>query len=237
MMADMLAILYDVHGNLPALDAVLEDADAAGADRYVLGGDEAAFGAWPVEVVERLDSLAATARIRGNWERWQAGEGDPPPPLDVVHGALAHVRDALGPETVDRLAAQPPDAEVEATLFCHASPGSDMVSFDAEGNPDDDANLLAGVAQRRVIFGHTHVQFGRVSGGGMELVNPGSVGFPFDGDTRAAYALLGDDGIELRRVDYDHARAAIALEGLGEPWADTTAARIRAARFDAGTPS
>jgi diadenosine tetraphosphatase ApaH/serine/threonine PP2A family protein phosphatase len=237
MMADMLAILYDVHGNLPALEAVIEDAEAAGAERFVLGGDEASFGAWPAECVERLDRLDAAARIRGNWERWQAGAGDPPPDIPVVQGALADVRAALDGETVARLGALPPDAVVDGALFCHGAPGSDMLAFEPEGNPDDDANLLNGVAQRRVVFGHTHIQFGRMTGGGTELVNPGSVGLPFDGDERAAYALMDGGRLELRRVGYDHPRAVIALEQLDRPWADVTARRLREARFDVATAS
>ena len=74
----MLAVLYDIHGNLPALEAVLTDAQARGADRYLLGGDYASLGAWPVETLERLRKLPTVARLRGNWERWQANPEDMP---------------------------------------------------------------------------------------------------------------------------------------------------------------
>ena len=60
----MLALLFDIHGNLPALDAVLDDAHAAGARRYVLGGDDAVFGGWPAEAVARLRELEGAARVR-----------------------------------------------------------------------------------------------------------------------------------------------------------------------------
>ena len=87
------------------------------------------------------------------------------------------------------------------------------VPWSPEPAPNE-AELLAGVTAKRVVFGHTHLQFARTTAEGLELVNPGSVGLPFDGDTRAGYALLDPEGgVELRRVAYDHERAAAdALE-------------------------
>jgi diadenosine tetraphosphatase ApaH/serine/threonine PP2A family protein phosphatase len=227
----MLAILYDIHGNLPALRAVLDDADD-GADRFLLGGDYCAFGAWPVECLERLEQLPRAGWIRGNWERWQA-DPSAAPDNEVIRGAAGAAIDALGAETVARLAALPTTAERDGALFCHASPQSDMDPFTPEPDPDEDERLLAGVTQPRVVFGHTHIQFARTTARGVELVNAGSVGLPLDGDTRAAYALLDDEGgVHLRRVVYDIEEAAGALDAIGAPWADTTARRLRAARFD-----
>jgi diadenosine tetraphosphatase ApaH/serine/threonine PP2A family protein phosphatase len=231
----MLAILYDIHGNLPALDAVLGDAvnrTHPPADRFLLGGDYAAFGAWPLECVERLEALPDATWIRGNWERWQ---GDPTaaPDSPVVQGAAAAVVTALGPARVARGAQLPATVELEDTLFCHASPLSDREPFPIESNPDEEDQLLANVTQRRVVFGHTHIQFSRTTTRGVELVNPGSVGLPWDGDTRAAYALLdADGGVHLRRVEYDMERAAGALDAMAEPWAQTVAAQLRQARFE-----
>jgi diadenosine tetraphosphatase ApaH/serine/threonine PP2A family protein phosphatase len=229
----MLAILYDIHGNRPALEAVLEDARAAGADRFLLGGDYAAFGAWPVECVERLRELGDAATwIRGNWERWQ---GDPgaAPEAAVVQGAAAAAIGALGDAMVRSLAVLPASVTVGDTLFCHASPLSDVEPFTRDGDADDEDQLLHGVTAPRVIFGHTHLQFRRRSAGGIELVNPGSAGLPWDGDVRAAYALQDDGGaVELRRVAYDVEEAAGALDAIDEPWAATTARRLRAAAFD-----
>ncbi len=92
--------------------------------------------------------------------------------------------------------------------------------------------MLEGVKAARLVFGHTHLAFTRQAGD-IELVNPGSVGMPFDGDTRAAYGLVDKNGaIELRRVAYDHAASAAAVrETLGEP-GDVVARRIEQARFD-----
>ena len=228
----MLAILYDVHGNRPALEAVLEDAHGAGADRFLLGGDYSAFGAWPVACVELLRALGDRATwIRGNWERWQA-EPAARPDSPVIVGAARWVSDQVGPELVAELAALPAHVTVGDTLFVHASPRSDIEPFGRDADPEGDDQLLAGVAQRRVVFGHSHLQFSRRTPGGIELTNPGSVGEPWDGDVRAAYALLDDDDtLTLRRVAYDVEAAATAVERVGEEWATVTAQRLRTARF------
>jgi diadenosine tetraphosphatase ApaH/serine/threonine PP2A family protein phosphatase len=228
----MLAILYDVHGNRPALEAVLEDAHGAGADRFVLGGDYSAFGAWPVACVELLRALGDHATwIRGNWERWQAEPGALPD-SPVIQGAARWVGDQLGPEPVDQLAALPAQATIGDTLFVHGSPLSDIEPFGREPDPEGDDQALADVPQRRVVFGHSHLQFSRRTAGGVELVNAGSVGLPWDGDVRAAYALLDDrDTVMLRRVTYDVETAATAVERIDEPWATITAQRLRTARF------
>jgi diadenosine tetraphosphatase ApaH/serine/threonine PP2A family protein phosphatase len=227
----MRALLYDVHGNLPALEAVLADAERRGAERYVLGGDYALFGGWPADTVERLGELEGALWIRGNGERWTA-DPDAAPDNPVVPGAIAAARAALAPELVQWLARLPALAADRGALICHGSPPSDVRSFLPEP-ADDETELLAGVTHRRVIFGHTHLPFRRV-GGGIELINPGSVGMPFDGDTRAAYALVHKDRrVEHRRVEYDHAASAAKVRAIGEPWAQVVARRIeRAAMVD-----
>ena len=227
----MLAVLYDIHGNLPALEAVVADARDAGADGFVLGGDYAAFGAWPAATVALLDSLDPVVMLAGNHERWLAGDdGDVPSGNAVVPGAIDFQRAALTDDVRARITTLPATAEHAGALFCHASPTSDMRWFSAEDDPGDD-ELLSGATQQRVVFGHTHLQFRRLTEAGTELVNPGSVGLPFDGDHRAAYALLDDDGsLRLRRVAYDTGAAAEALRAIGEPWADTVAGWLDRAR-------
>jgi diadenosine tetraphosphatase ApaH/serine/threonine PP2A family protein phosphatase len=226
----VLALLYDVHGNLPALEAVLADARAAAApDRFLLGGDYALFGAWPRETVDRLRELDADW-IRGNGERWAVEPEEAPEP---VREAIARCRELLGEELVTELASLQETLTRDGTLYCHGSPVSDVRSFLPEPGGDE-AELLLGVEARRLVFGHTHLAFARTGVGGIELVNPGSVGMPFDGDERAAYALVHDDGrVEHRRVPYDHeASAAAVRERLGEA-GELPARRIEQARFDA----
>jgi diadenosine tetraphosphatase ApaH/serine/threonine PP2A family protein phosphatase len=217
-----------VHGNLPALEAALGDAESAGAERFVLGGDYALFGAWPRQTVERLRELDAVW-IRGNGERWTAAPEDAPEP---VRPAIERCRQLLGPELVEQLAALPETHSGGAVVYCHGSPASDVRSFGPEPS-DADAELLAGVTAARLVFGHTHVAFRR-DAAGIELVNPGSVGMPFDGDPRAAFALVHDDGrLEHRRVAYDHVASAAAVrEALGSA-GELPARRIERASFTA----
>ncbi len=227
----MIALVYDVHGNLPALEAVLADAEAAGAQQYVLGGDFSLFGAWPQETVDRLRRVSGALWIRGNGERWTAFPAAAPED-SLVQAAIADCAASLGQETVAELAALPKEVQLRGTRFCHGSPVSDTRSFSPEAD-EHDAELLAGLAEGRLVFGHTHLPFARHAGE-VELINPGSVGMPFDGIPRASYALMHDEGVvEHRRLEYDHAASAAELR-LRHPdaaWAQTAAGRIQRAAF------
>ncbi len=218
----LLALLYDIHGNLPALDAVFEDVGSTGADRFLLGGDYAAFGPWPRETLERLRELERATWIRGNGERWLI---EPPPDRPETYEVLDRARAELGEEAVRWLHALPAEAELEGTLFVHGSPLSDVESFAPEPQEGDE-RLLAGVHDRPVVFGHSHLQFRRPGASGTELVNPGSAGMPLDGDPRAAWALLRDGEFEFRRVKYDVERAAAAARAMGGRFGELIATRL-----------
>jgi diadenosine tetraphosphatase ApaH/serine/threonine PP2A family protein phosphatase len=226
------ALLYDVHGNLPALDAVLADVAATDARSFVLGGDYALFGPFPLETVERLETLDAHW-IRGNVDRWAAHPAEAPD-HPLPQSAIAACRAALGDARVAQLGALPEQLVIDGARYCHASPVSDLRSFLPEP-ASDEAELLADVEEPLLVFGHTHLQFARqAKDGAVELVNPGSVGIPLDGDTRAAYALLHDDGrVEHRRVEYDAPASAAALrDRFDAPFAETIARRIETARLE-----
>jgi predicted phosphodiesterase len=224
------AVLYDVHGNLPALEAVLEDARAADVSGFVLGGDYALFGPFPAETVATLRALPDATWIRGNVDRWSAHPGDAPDD-DLIRDAVSACRESLGEEVAAELGDLPEQVVLAGTRYCHASPVSDVRSFMPEPG-DDEAELLAGVNERRVVFGHTHLAFTRSGRSGVSLFNPGSVGMPFDGDHRAAYAIVDENGrLEHRRVAYDHEHSAAAmLERFGDvAWARRSADRLRRA--------
>ena len=234
-MPHVLACLYDIHGNLPALEAVIADARAQGAEQWLLGGDYAIFGAWPEESVAALRALDGPALwIRGNGERWSAHPDELPaeggePAYSGAHACAS----ALGDRLTLVLDALPPEGRLEEndTRVCHGSPLSDVRSFFPEP-AEDEAELLDGVTEPRMIFGHTHVPFRRVAATGTELINPGSVGVPLDGDHRAAYALVADDGaIVHRRVAYDHTQSIQALRQRygDEEWVQIIAGRLERA--------
>ncbi|MGE4426852.1 MAG: metallophosphoesterase [Solirubrobacteraceae bacterium] len=231
----MLALLYDVHGNLAALEAVIGDAEAAGADGWVIGGDVSAFGGWPEETLARLRELPDARWLRGNHERWaREPETIPPVPL-AVHGRAAWVDALGGPDAPDvrALYELPTWQPIPGGEAWHGSPRSDMDGFLPDPSPGE-VDLLEGRTPGLLVVGHTHVPVHRdvvrPDGGRTTIFNPGSVGLPFDDDPRAAYGLLRPDGhVESRRVDYDVERAvARQRERWGDaPWSGVVARTLQ----------
>jgi diadenosine tetraphosphatase ApaH/serine/threonine PP2A family protein phosphatase len=218
-------VLYDIHGNLAALEAVLAEAQRVGATSYLLGGDYASFGPWPRETAELLATLPTVVRIRGNVERWLREDPEVPPEAQaLVTTATTAAREALGPELVERLYRLPVRAELEEVLVCHGSPRSDIESFAPQPQRGEES-MLDGESDRTILFGHTHEQFRRPGPSGTQLVNPGSVGAPLDGDPRAAWALWRDGEIQFRRTAYDVERAAAKMRSYGD-WAAPIVYRI-----------
>ena len=217
----MLGVLYDIHGNLPALERVLAEADEAGVDRWLLGGDYGTPSPWPLETLDHLEQLPDATWIRGNGERWLRE-----PPLDrpEVMESYKVFAGSYPEELVDWLYALPAQAELDGILFVHGSPLSDVESFHAEPQ-DDDERLLAGVRDRTVVFGHSHLQFQRPGPNGTHLLNPGSVGMPLDGDVRSAWATWDGD-FEFRRTEYDVEKAAAGYRALGGGFGEMAAKRI-----------
>ena len=217
----MLGLLYDIHGNLPALECVLEDAQSVGVDRWLLGGDYGVPSPWPLETLERLEALPNAVWIRGNGERWTREPPTERPEItEVYEQHLSDVPD----DVIERLYRLPAQAELDGILFVHGSPISDVESFPPEPGHDDE-RLLGGVRDRTVVFGHSHQQFARPGPNGTSLVNPGSGGMPLDGDPRAAWATW-DGNFTFRRVDYDTQRAADAFRAMGGEFGEFASNRI-----------
>jgi putative phosphoesterase len=217
-----VAALYDIHGNLPALEAVLAEVEAAAPDVVVIGGDVVA-GPLPSETLERLVTLGDRVRwVMGNADRmvieaFDRG-GRPADPDDPIDRLDAWVARQLTREQRDRLAAFEPLVHVDGTLFCHGSPRSDeeiitMVSADERLVP-----MLEGVSEDVVVCGHTHHQFDRRVGG-TRVINAGSVGRPYEDEPAAYWLWLGAD-LELRRTDYDIDAAVERLRASGLPEVD-----------------
>jgi diadenosine tetraphosphatase ApaH/serine/threonine PP2A family protein phosphatase len=217
----VLGVLYDIHGNVPALERVLAEADELGIDRWLLGGDYGTPSPWPFETLARLRELPNATWIRGNGERWLVE-----PPLDrpEVMEVYDLFRGGIPDDEVQTLFNLPPQAELEGILFVHGSPLSDVDSFPPEPGEDDE-RLLAGVHDRTITFGHSHQQFRRPGPNVTDLVNPGSVGMPLDGDVRSAWATWDGD-FEFRRTEYDVERAAAAYRSMGGDFGEFAAKRI-----------
>jgi putative phosphoesterase len=190
-----VAALYDVHGNLPALEAVLPEAEES-ADIVIFGGD-LVWGPWPAECLERAESLGERAVfIHGNCERLV---------LDGTSPGHAWARERLGDAERARIETWPMTATLDVEglgpmLFCHATPRSDEENLTPESPERAWAAAFAGIGQRVVVCGHTHLQFDRELGG-IRVVNPGSVGAPTIRPA-AWWALLGP-AVELRATAYD----------------------------------
>ena len=211
-----VAALYDVHGNLPALTAVLAEADALGVDAIVVGGDTAS-GPMPVETLDALRARRARF-VRGNADRVLDLRGANEEELWVR--ARRWVASRLGDERLAFLAALPLDLTLEldelgTVRFCHGAPGSDELTI-TRVTPDERLRgLLDGVDERVVVCGHTHVQFDRVVDG-IRVVNAGSVGAPYEAEPGAYWALLAAD-VELRRTAYDVEGAAATIAATDYP--------------------
>jgi diadenosine tetraphosphatase ApaH/serine/threonine PP2A family protein phosphatase len=219
----VLGLLYDIHGNVPALGEVLREADAEGIDRWLLGGDYGTPSPWPLETLDRLKQLPDATWIRGNGERWLR---EPPEDRPEVMKSYDQFTAGVSEEVVEWLYALPPHAELDGVLYVHGSPLSDVESFAPEPE-EDETRMLDGVRDRMIVFGHSHQQFQRRGPAGTKLLNPGSVGMPLDGDRRAAWAVRNDDGeFEFRRTEYDVEKAAAGYRSMGGEFGEFAAERI-----------
>ncbi|MDQ3997821.1 MAG: metallophosphatase family protein [Gemmatimonadota bacterium] len=225
-----LAALYDIHGNLPALEAVLREIRDADVDRIVVGGDVVP-GPMPRETLAcLLDVDIPIQFIQGNGDRvvlaQMAGTESSEVPeqfREVVRWTARQLRSEH-----ERLLASWPKLlrvdvpELGDVLFCHATPRNDSEIF-TRLTPDDRLlSVFEGLDASLIVCGHTHMQFDRMVGR-VRVVNAGSVGMPF-GDPGAYWLLLGPD-VQLRRTTYDLAGAADRIRGTKYPQADDFAAR------------
>ena len=228
-----VAALYDIHGNLPALEAVLQDIRRADVDHVVVGGDVFP-GPLPTETFECLLDLEVPVQwIHGNGDRevlaQMAGTH-----TDWYRTAPEEWREPvrwtaqqLEPEHERLLAGWPTTCRVEIrgvgdVLFCHGTPRSDTEIFTRLTPEDRLVRLFEGLHASLVVCGHTHMQFDRTIGA-VRVVNAGSVGMPF-GKPGACWLLLGPD-VQLRHTPYDLAKAAERIRDTQYPQARDFAAR------------
>jgi putative phosphoesterase len=182
-----VAALYDIHANLPALEAVLEEVEAERFDTILFGGD-LAWGPQPAETLQLVRSLQGALFIRGNADRspdeWQ--------------------ETCLPPDDLAFLRGLPETLELDGALYCHATPRSDE-EIVTPATPDDRlADALAGVDGRVVVAGHTHMQQDRQVGR-IRFVNAGSVGLPYEGEVAAFWAAVegGQPALRKTEVSFD----------------------------------
>jgi putative phosphoesterase len=197
-----VAALYDIHGNLAALEAVL--AEVPDDATIVVGGDICAGGDQPSETLERLRALGdRVAWLRGNADRelYPGEEGLAPP--EVVEAARA----GLAEEEIEFLHGLPPTQQIDDVLYCHASPQNDLDIFTERTPEERIASLFEGLDVPTVVCGHTHTQFERTVSG-VRVINAGSVGMPYE-EEPAAYWLLD---LVHRRTPYEGAELKATRE-------------------------
>jgi predicted phosphodiesterase len=212
-----VAALYDVHGNVPALDAVLRDVEAAGVDLVVWGGDVAA-GPMPAETLARMREVGGRC-VSGNADRqmvedFDAGRTPADTDDEMMRTMLAAVA-KIDRADRDFLASFEPTVSVDVdglgpVLFCHGSPRDDDERITRATPTERLAPMLAGVSESIIVCGHTHQQFD-LRCGDQRVLNAGAVGMPYEGTAAAFWLLLGPD-VELRRTDYDVAAAVAGLD-------------------------
>jgi predicted phosphodiesterase len=240
-----IAIASDIHGNASALRAVLEDIRRVGPDETVIAGDLVLFGPRPAEALALVQDLERPA-IYGNTDRFISHRSGP----DWVEPSVVWVEDRIGVEGVEYLRELPFDHRItppggsadDDLLIVHATPRDENAVLITETDPSgadltaeqDAKDMLDGARAGLIVYGHIHyASAGAVDG--QPVASIGSVGFPFDGDHRAAYALARWDGgawaLEHRRVPYDHESAAAELAATDAPFAGFMSERLHRARF------
>jgi putative phosphoesterase len=224
-----IAALYDIHGNLPALEAVLDAARRAGVDLIVVGGDVVP-GPMPVESLTLLSALDIPASfIHGNGDREVLailGGIETGAVPEAFREAMRWNADALQPEHERWMRTWPGTLRLAVpglgnVLFCHATPQNDVDIFTRLTRDEQLLPLFEGLDADLVVCGHTHMQFDRLVGG-TRVVNAGSVGMPF-AEPGAYWLLLGPD-VRLQRTTYDFHDAARRIRQTRYPQAETFAA-------------
>jgi putative phosphoesterase len=208
-----VAALGDIHGNLPALEAVLAEIGREDVDAIVVPGDTIS-GPWPVEVFDLLEEAGAR-HVRGNADDEVVRRSD-------RYGQLAiWSADRLGEDRVAVAAGWPLTLELDVdglgrVLVCHSTPSSNEPIYTRITPGGEVVALLGPLDADVVVCGHTHIQFDRRLESGPRLVNAGSVGMPYEARPAAYWALIGPD-VELRRTEYDVEAAVAAIREVGAP--------------------
>jgi predicted phosphodiesterase len=214
--------LYDIHGNLDALEAVLADPRLRGAEAMIVGGDVVP-GAFSADCLSLLHAHGLPIHwVRGNGEREvaeaaatgiDAGSVPPDAPVELTAATTAA---ALGHEASSCLGALPTTVELDGVLYCHATPRRDDEMLTRISPTERWVEALGGVEHRLVVGGHTHQQDDRLVGT-VRFINAGSVGLPYEGDAAARWAWVADGTPELRRTVYDGAAAGRRMLASGWP--------------------
>lgn len=209
-----IAALYDVHGNVHALEAVLEEVNA---DVVLFGGDLAS-GPFPRETVELARSVPNARFVLGNADVLSSPAMNPD-----WDAARRWVEAQLDGEQIEWLATLPFSWSADDTLYVHANPRDVEAPFHEWTPGEELAEWAEGMAESRLVTGHVHMQWERRAGDVLWIC-AGSVGMPYEDEPGAYWALLEPDRVTFRCTQFDRERAAAAVRSSGHPLADELAA-------------
>jgi putative phosphoesterase len=235
-----IAIVSDIHGNLTALEAVIADLKKTAPDRILQGGDLAANGSRPAEVVDRIRDLGWPGVV-GNTDEmlWaperQAELEERAPKLrrlfQVIFGAVAPAtRERLGDERVAWLRRLPMEWRERNLVLVHAAPNNLWRAPLQTGTDEEFISTYGGLGAATVVYGHIHAPFVRRLPA-MTVANSGSVSLSYDGDPRASYLLLEDGGVTIRRVEYDVENEVRSLKESNYPQAEWIGEILRLGKY------
>ncbi len=211
-----VAVISDIHGNLPALEGVLAEVEREQPDLIVVCGDVAS-GPMPAETIDLLQTLTATRFVSGNADRGLIEEFDGKPPSEMPGPFEGWCARQITREQRDFVASFEDTVLIDEVdglgrvLFCHATPRNDTDVMTVETPLERMRVLMSGVTADVVVCGHTHMQFDRMVDR-LRIVNAGSVGMPY-GEPGAYWARLGV-GVRMCRTDYDRKAAASRIRAM-----------------------
>jgi predicted phosphodiesterase len=234
-----IAVVSDIHANLTALEAVIADLRKTGADLIVHGGDLMAGGARPAEVIDRIRELNWQG-VYGNaeemlWMPHRVSETLRAPHLHrirdlVLTHTIPSILSAIGDERLAWLRALPRLWSDGDLSVVHAEP-DDVWPITPANASDEELDRVYGVLRsKHVVYGHIHQPFVRRLST-FTVANSGAVSLSYDGDRRAAYAVIDGDQVEIRRVEYDVEEEILLLLGTDDPFAESTAETLRTGRY------
>lgn len=234
-----IAVVSDIHGNRTAFAAVLADLRQTAPDLIFHGGDLAQGGSHPAEIIDKIRSLGWPG-VQGNTDEvlWSldglhdlfSKQPKLKNLLSVIEDQVATTCDWVGPERIEWLKSLPTVYRHETFTIVHASPGNLWRAPMAEATDAELEGVYGPLKSSIAVYGHIHRSYVR-SLPSFTVANSGSVSLSYDGDPRAAYLLIDDEKVTIRRVEYDLDKAQQELMSSGLPHADWVCRVLRAARY------